>query len=552
MIATVIRCRRAIGASLLLASMIAAAASPVAAAASPVATQQSKPAKPAGLSASSVSYDSVTLEWDDPDDDTVTGYRILRRDVHNQSSGVFTTVDQDTASTDTSYTDDTVEPRTKYAYRVVAINPAGTSSKSKYTNARTPAMPTPAKPAGLSASSVSYDSVTLEWDDPDDDTVTGYRILRRDVHNQPSGVFTTVDQDTASTDTSYTDDTVEPRTKYAYRVVAINPAGTSSKSKYTNARTPAAPTLNTGPGSRLIASTNETAQQEADPTHFVDIDAGWSHACALRANGQVVCWGINNNNNKNTPALSPPASNRYIEVSAGRFGSCGVLESGVPDCFDPLSDSSWYTTMLPSDSVTSISADSGPICWVLEDGSIGCTNGRLPSSVASEQFTSVHSGGVGYACGLTTSRHVKCWHLDGDLRAPTGRFKSIGYGGYNGCGIRDDDTVECWSHRSHYFSNPQLSFNDPNPTGTFTQVETSYHVSCGVRTDQSVECWGPPSGEAPNLSSGADFTPPEGQFTKVSVDFLYFACGLKVDRSVVCWGADETYEIAGIYDEPLP
>ena len=77
-------------------------------------------------------------------------------------------------------------------------------------------------------------------------------------------------------------------------------------------------------------------------------------------------------------------------------------------------------------------------------------------------------------------------------------------------------------------------------------------MSCGVRTDQSVECWGPPTGETPNLSSGADFTPPEGQFTKVSVDFLYFACGLKVDGSVVCWGADETYEIPGIYDEPLP
>ena len=38
----------------------------------------------------------------------------------------------------------------------------------------------PAKPTGLSAAAVSHDAVTLTWDNPQDDAITGYVILRRD------------------------------------------------------------------------------------------------------------------------------------------------------------------------------------------------------------------------------------------------------------------------------------------------------------------------------------------------------------------------------------
>ena len=38
---------------------------------------------------------------------------------------------------------------------------------------------TPAKPTNL-ATQVSHDSVILTWSDPQDDTITGYVILRRD------------------------------------------------------------------------------------------------------------------------------------------------------------------------------------------------------------------------------------------------------------------------------------------------------------------------------------------------------------------------------------
>ena len=51
----------------------------------------------------------------------------------------------------------------------------------------------PARPTGLSAV-VSHDAVTLTWDDPQDDSITGYVILRRDRAIHPVGTFVTIDR----------------------------------------------------------------------------------------------------------------------------------------------------------------------------------------------------------------------------------------------------------------------------------------------------------------------------------------------------------------------
>ena len=202
--------------------------------------QSTVPAAPTGLSATMVSHDSVTLGWDDPGDDSITGYVVLRRNVNTQDPGVFTTIESNTGSAATSYTDSTVSPENSYVYRVKAINPAGTSPQSNYVNVDTPAA-LPDAPTGLTATSVSHESVTLGWDDPGDDSITGYMVLRRNVETQDPGVFTTINSNTGSAATSYTDSTVNPETRYTYRVKAINPAGTSPQSNYVNVDTPAAP-----------------------------------------------------------------------------------------------------------------------------------------------------------------------------------------------------------------------------------------------------------------------------------------------------------------------
>ena len=50
------------------------------------AQEDSAPAKPTGLSATA-SHDQVVLTWDDPNDDSITGYVILRRVRENDVGG---------------------------------------------------------------------------------------------------------------------------------------------------------------------------------------------------------------------------------------------------------------------------------------------------------------------------------------------------------------------------------------------------------------------------------------------------------------------------------
>ena len=55
----------------------------------------------------------------------------------------------------------------------------------------------PARPTGLSATA-SHDSVTLTWDDPGDDSIAGYVILRRVRENDVGGEFSVLVPDTGS------------------------------------------------------------------------------------------------------------------------------------------------------------------------------------------------------------------------------------------------------------------------------------------------------------------------------------------------------------------
>ena len=85
------------------------------------ATATELPAQPTGLSAL-VFHDHVDLTWDDPDDNSITGYEILRRDKDVHQEGTFETVEADTGSQATTYTDTSVYPEKRYVYRIKALN----------------------------------------------------------------------------------------------------------------------------------------------------------------------------------------------------------------------------------------------------------------------------------------------------------------------------------------------------------------------------------------------------------------------------------------------
>ena len=95
----------------------------------------------------------------------------------------------------------------------------------------------PAAPTGLIAARIGHSVLTLTWDDPQDDTITGYRILR----GAEADNLAVINSDTASNATEYEDDTVAPETAYHYAVLARSANGEGTQSDIISATTPAAP-----------------------------------------------------------------------------------------------------------------------------------------------------------------------------------------------------------------------------------------------------------------------------------------------------------------------
>ena len=97
---------------------------------------------------------------------------------------------------------------------------------------QTPLSPPPA-PTSLTATVNADGHIVLSWTAPDDDSITGYQVLRRRPGEGESALLVYV-ADTRSTATTFTDTGVAAGVKHVYRVKAINAAGLSGWSNYVN------------------------------------------------------------------------------------------------------------------------------------------------------------------------------------------------------------------------------------------------------------------------------------------------------------------------------
>ena len=198
------------------------------------------PQSPTGLSATASSSSEIDLSWTAPSNDggsTITGYGIERS---TDSGSTWSTLVANTGSSSTAYSDTGLSPSTSYMYRVSAINSVGTGSPSNTATATTSSgtvATAPQPPTGLTATVASSSEIDLSWTAPSDNggaAITGYMIER----SQDSGsTWSTLSSNTGSASTTYSDTGLTPSTSYAYRVSAINSAGTSSPSDVASATT---------------------------------------------------------------------------------------------------------------------------------------------------------------------------------------------------------------------------------------------------------------------------------------------------------------------------
>ena len=487
-----------------------------------------KPAKPTGLTATAA-HDAVTLTWDDPGNDSITGYMILRRIPGVDPEGHFDELAADTGSAATTYTDNGVSAETRYTYRIKAINGAGVSDRSRWYHINTPVAPDGQPPAAPQQvlSGAGHDRVLLFWADPQDDSITGYRILRAGVVDETPGEFAVLIQDTGTAATTYTDDTVEPETSYVYRVLAINPGGASEPSHDVEVIT-TAPVAPQEPLRTEPANVSEGGTDCPDNTATTcEVDVGGSATGTLHA----IAGGLPDEDwfrveleastryqidlegaDTGRGTLADPRLRGIYDTGGMEIADKGDLDSGVGEnsrsIFEPTASGTYYMA-----------------AWVHTGGEVGQTYtlsvivlGANGASEADTDFpaTTSTTGRVEVGASATgTLAGSERDYFRVDLEAGT-RYQIDVEGTDTGRGTVADPRVVL-----HDASNTQLGANDNSGVGknaqmTYTPAATGayyVHVAGGNGTYTVSVREVPPPDESANVSEGDGEDLPAGTST---------------------------------------
>ena len=183
-----------------------------------VAQVATLPAAPSSPRVTVMSFSQIKITWSNVAGET--GYRIERSPTGTSGWTLDGTVPADTLL----YYSNNLAPATKYYYRVFAVNASGSSAASSVVSGTTSAAPIPAAPGNPAATVLSSSQIRVTWSD-----VVGEASYR--IERSPTGTSGWAQVGTVSLDTlEFTDTGLTAATKYFYRVLAVNPAGTSPAS----------------------------------------------------------------------------------------------------------------------------------------------------------------------------------------------------------------------------------------------------------------------------------------------------------------------------------
>ena len=161
-----------------------------------------------------------------------------------------------------------------------AILNNGTAATAPPVPRSSPLLPdtVPARPLNLTATS-STDTVTLTWNDPDDSTITGYKVFSRDTATQ--SILTILVSDTGNANNIYVVHNLESGTEYQFAVMAVNGAGSSVVSQpvtiYTKSQTTQPPPANQDPNATLTLSRETVVINSILPRYSVTADCSGSN-----------------------------------------------------------------------------------------------------------------------------------------------------------------------------------------------------------------------------------------------------------------------------------
>jgi alpha-tubulin suppressor-like RCC1 family protein len=185
-----------------------------------------------------------------------------------------------------------------------------------------------------------------------------------------------------------------------------------------------------------------------------------------------------------------------------------------------------------------------------------------PRSINSSDSFAMIAAGARHACGLTTTRGIRCWgsneraalgrgtingHADPASPSVSGEFVQVSTGLYSSCALDTSARAWCWG------SNDYGTAGSPNPptemltptqvVGGFQwrSVTTGWNHTCGITTADRLHCWGYEYGSVPReIGAGR-------RWASVSPggDLL---CGITTAAELFCWSVNAAPRIVETKD----
>jgi hypothetical protein len=341
---------------------------------------------------------------------------------------------------------------------------------------------------------------------------------------------------------------------------------------------------------------------DAGPTSLVQLAAGMDHACALRADGTMWCWGGGDLGqlgddttplSRSEPGPVPALGNDIISIACGAYHTMAITSDHSlwlwgSNGYGQLGDGSMQERHVPwrsptlGGAVAAVSAGERNTCVLKTDGTVWCWGwnlyGQVGDGTTMDRDVPVQVKNLGNtvaevsrSCARKLDGSLWCWgtpppHSYNDYLVTPEQVVSLGNSvahvvandGSNICVQKMDGTVWCWGFVIQNDGTPALV---PAPVqmttlGT-TVVELSmgdYHT-CARKADGTVWCWGGNNqGQLGNGTRDSSTTPL--QVTALGGDVVEVvsgqerSCARKADGTVWCWGLMAEGDIVEL--QPIP
>jgi len=329
------------------------------------------------------------------------------------------------------------------------------------------------------------------------------------------------------------------------------------------------------------------------------IVAGGAHACALRADGSVGCWGRNDDgqlgDGTRTPRSLPAAVSGLTAtaIAAGQRHTCAVRSGGTVACWGAddagqLGDGGGVSRDEPVavanlTGAVSVAAGADFSCAVLNDGTVRCWGAddvgqlgdegaaaatRLPSPVAFLDGVRTVSAFWRHACAVRDDETLWCWGANNagqigngtivdqrrPVRVPTlMAVRAAGTGQAHSCAVTRAAGLFCWGDNAA----SQLGSTEDGPVTAPARVPfvsdpiavaVGLQHTCAIRNGGAVFCWGQNDRGQLGQGSMAILSSPvsiKGLDTGVAVAAgAAFSCARTVDGAAFCWGDNHFGQLA--------